>query len=555
VGQDSSPRHTIYSLKRDPAYPGVWQALILLGLYYAAGTGPLLLLYRLFGISMPWLAFGTIAVVMPLSVAMVLWYGYRRTGLPLSTVFPMRALPAPQMAGILALVVGFRFVGGGHEASTASAIVRFMEIVVVAVYAPVSEELLYRGLILRGFRERYGNTTALLGSSALFAMAHFHLGWQALGPATSGLFFGYLYLQTQTLLPCLLVHSVWNATFILTPENSPELWAWLRNPQRLVQPAHIQAIGFGLLVFGGLILVLSQRPAWKMKEAERSLVKSAQALSAQALKSDEKEAAGFLEQAYAHFERLENLNPQHEQGLRIWALTLIADSARKPPQEAERLLLDAQTKLSAALEAAPNAADLIVTKALALHARARLRPKEDAVPLLAEGRALVEKVLASQPYDAYALSTWAYLLCSQAGAGSGMDSTLVEACERMEAAGDMPSRDQLLDAWGALLLARADRASGDEAVGHLRAAREKFAEMHSHHSDYGTYNIAQVCARLGEIDECRLWLERGHEPGRQVGREEMAADTDFESVRGCDWFQRRVGSDTTLHLPSSELAE
>jgi tetratricopeptide (TPR) repeat protein len=330
-------------------------------------------------------------------------------------------------------------------------------------------------------------------------------------------------------------------------------------PQRLLHPSHIYAISFGLLVFGGVVLMFSWRSRERVKkaqkEAEELIATSAHALWDQARKSSGEQADRLFEQAYAEFRRLENLNPRHSVGLYVWALALIDDSGRKPLQEAERLLLEAQTKLSAALEATPGAAHLIVTQAIAQLWQAGLKPKEEALPLLAGGRELVEKVLAVKPDDAFALSTWAHLLSNQATAGAGgeIDATLVEACECIEVAAKVANRYQLLDGWGVLLLARASRASVDQAVGYLRAAKEKFAEKLKHDPEYHTYNMAVTCARLGEIHECRQWLE-GHVPSRRV-REKMASDPDFENVRGCEWFRKMVEADGDPGRPSSGLAE
>jgi hypothetical protein len=45
---------------------------------------------------------------------------------------------------------------------------------------------------------------------------------------------------------------------------------------------------------------------------------------------------------------------------------------------------------------------------------------------------------------------------------------------------------------------------------------------------------------LGEVEECRHWLEESREPGILVTRGEMAEETHFGNVRQCDWFQGLV---------------
>ena len=37
------------------------------------------------------------------------------------------------------------------------------------------------------------------------------------------------------------------------------------------------------------------------------------------------------------------------------------------------------------------------------------------------------------------------------------------------------------------------------------------------------YNVACICAELGEMEECRQWLEQSGEPGGSVSRDQMAS--------------------------------
>jgi len=82
--------------------------------------------------------------------------------------------------------------------------------VLVVVVAPLTEELLFRGLILRGFLSRYTMRKAVLASAILFGI--FHLNpWQFLGAAIMGVLFAWLFVRTRSLLPCFFGHALNNA--------------------------------------------------------------------------------------------------------------------------------------------------------------------------------------------------------------------------------------------------------------------------------------------------------------------------------------------------------
>src|SRR5687768_6438901 len=51
----------------------------------------------------------------------------------------------------------------------------FWFFIVGAVFAPLVEEIFFRGFLFQGFRERYGWITAMLISAAIFAIAHLDL--------------------------------------------------------------------------------------------------------------------------------------------------------------------------------------------------------------------------------------------------------------------------------------------------------------------------------------------------------------------------------------------
>lgn len=79
----------------------------------------------------------------------------------------------------------------------------------VVIVAPIFEELLYRGRLLGDLRRLWGPLPALVISSALFALAHFHL--QAMPIAfLGGIVTAALVLRTRSLGLAIGLHAGWN---------------------------------------------------------------------------------------------------------------------------------------------------------------------------------------------------------------------------------------------------------------------------------------------------------------------------------------------------------
>jgi len=98
----------------------------------------------------------------------------------------------------------------------------------LAFVAPVTEESIFRGLLLRGFARRYGNGAGIVLASSLFAVFHLNI-WQAMTAFLAGLYLGWVYISTRSLLPSMLAHGLFNGLpvllaalgFVVSGYNSP----------------------------------------------------------------------------------------------------------------------------------------------------------------------------------------------------------------------------------------------------------------------------------------------------------------------------------------------
>jgi membrane protease YdiL (CAAX protease family) len=166
---------------------------------------------------------------------------------------------------ILMLVPGLVFLAGAANSivvwlfpMSADDVARFEEqmapgivpILFSCVAAPVLEEMLFRGVILRGFLRQYSRTFAILWSATLFGIAHLNL-YQMMTALTIGIVAAWLYERCRSLWPCILLHAAYNA-FVTG------YYGWL-----LAQPESQQTgpsmaftgVSFGALIVGGLILL------------------------------------------------------------------------------------------------------------------------------------------------------------------------------------------------------------------------------------------------------------------------------------------------------------
>lgn len=84
----------------------------------------------------------------------------------------------------------------------------------VSVLAPIMEEFVFRGVILRGLLRRIRPVWAVFWSSALFALAHMN-PWQAVPAFVIGCLFGWLYYKSGSYWTVVLLHALNNAATVV----------------------------------------------------------------------------------------------------------------------------------------------------------------------------------------------------------------------------------------------------------------------------------------------------------------------------------------------------
>jgi uncharacterized protein len=103
-------------------------------------------------------------------------------------------------------------------------------VVAGCVLAPILEELLFRGVLLRAFLRHHPRWAAISYSALLFGAAHMNV-YQFLLAFLLGLLLGWLYERSQSLLPCIALHAALNTSITVLeqadiPSGVAEPTAW-----------------------------------------------------------------------------------------------------------------------------------------------------------------------------------------------------------------------------------------------------------------------------------------------------------------------------------------
>lgn len=143
----------------------------------------------------------TPVAVLSLAVGLLLYVPLTEMGNAGQHVFPLSARELATFRQIL------------EPPTAARALVALVATVVVA---PLTEEALFRGFLLRGLRRAHGPAVALVATSLLFALAHASL-WRLPPAFAAGLALGAVSLAARSTVPALLAHGAYNAVPFLLP--------------------------------------------------------------------------------------------------------------------------------------------------------------------------------------------------------------------------------------------------------------------------------------------------------------------------------------------------
>jgi membrane protease YdiL (CAAX protease family) len=139
----------------------------------------------------------------------------------------------------------------------------FLSIILVGIIPAFVEEMLFRGVILGGFRENYSRKKAVIISSLLFGIIHLN-PWQFVTAFVIGIISAWICLQAKSILPSIYMHLFNNTLTVLVMKYGGVISIKGFNTayyDRTFQPLWFNAIGIILTGIGALLLINSIKKA------------------------------------------------------------------------------------------------------------------------------------------------------------------------------------------------------------------------------------------------------------------------------------------------------
>ncbi len=128
----------------------------------------------------------------------------------------------------------------------------------IAVMAPICEELVFRGYLLSGIRDRWSPFWSAVLVGLLFGAYHL-MFLKLLSTALAGFLLALLVLDGRSLLPAILAHGTFNGSMFLLERFGEEVTGWLPFLSFLFQVQRISIVGVVLSLISGGLLVLMFR--------------------------------------------------------------------------------------------------------------------------------------------------------------------------------------------------------------------------------------------------------------------------------------------------------
>ena len=163
-----------------------------------------------------------------LSFAVILFWLVRKSGRHWKDIFLFEDYPRNALFPVVLFIVGLSIFASEADnvlqyffpmpSSTAFLYQNLLQanvssFITLAVIAPVTEELFFRGILLGAFLKNYGEKKGVLFSALLFMLFHIN-PYQFFISFTLGIFLAWLFIRTRSLIPCILAHALNNVVVL-----------------------------------------------------------------------------------------------------------------------------------------------------------------------------------------------------------------------------------------------------------------------------------------------------------------------------------------------------
>jgi membrane protease YdiL (CAAX protease family) len=263
-------------------YPGIKSAiflcLIFLGINLSAG---IILDYAayIFGLYSDSTGYGTgLIITYLLAFGIVIFIGFKKTKKKFNDIFMFNKISWQLWPAIIIFMCGLiilladidnllnYFLPMPDFFSDAFAAVLSNESMAVSIIYVVllpgfMEEMMFRGIILNGFKENYPVKKAILLSALFFGVIHLN-PWQFVTAFIIGIISAWICIKTKSLLPSIYMHLFNNGFFVFATKNKDDSffkWFFPDQTEQTFLPLWLDAAGVLLAGIGAVMLVIELR--------------------------------------------------------------------------------------------------------------------------------------------------------------------------------------------------------------------------------------------------------------------------------------------------------
>lgn len=222
-----------------------------------------------------------LSIINTISFSLVIYFGYKKTKSKWSEIFPIKF---PDF--IITISIGIFSIGLVIICSEIDNIFRYFvsvpdffyeltadlfdpkyilsSFLVLCIVAPLSEELMFRGLLLKGFLQNYSKINSIILTALLFSIMHLN-PLQFFGTFIFGILAAIILIKTENLFLTIYFHAIFNFLpwFVINFTNLKiKGFSDIIEPSEILRSKNLQPIWFdflGIILFSIGILIFRKR--------------------------------------------------------------------------------------------------------------------------------------------------------------------------------------------------------------------------------------------------------------------------------------------------------
>jgi len=216
-------------------YPSIKNAIILCIIFLGLqlGIGVILgVIIGLLGIGTDSILYGIGTIFANLiSFALVIFIGFKKSHKKFSEIFPLKKVPLRLWIAAIVFMFGLVIISSEIDNIVSYLIPKpeffqqifgtiidnqyiAVSIILVGLMPAICEEMMFRGVILSGFKDNYSSKKAIIISALLFGIVHMN-PWQFVTAFIFGIIGAWVCLKTESMLLCIYMHLFNNMTGVI----------------------------------------------------------------------------------------------------------------------------------------------------------------------------------------------------------------------------------------------------------------------------------------------------------------------------------------------------